>query len=598
MRAIDAALKARIELAQQTLYNNANPQMDVTVTRPRTPITRAGFWQESIVTAGATSVCTSVCVRRQVKHPTRAYVAYVTEGGSLVVKYADLVSVAFDHLEWITVETIAGCTACAVELDGFFRSVPRGRVEFLTDETPWLFYVTAAGALMGGLLGGSYEVLAAANVTAVDAIRGEASYYKDEDQGLLLFYIVEGSVYYRQLIAGVWGDQATVTLAPANAAKIKAERVFDWRIVLQVTDAAGALYEIFARMQASGWNGTEYVALTGAEIVETTIFDIVYSEHDQAPEYITLDAGSDLLQLMSIYSPLLVSARNLPVLIEDPENPGQYLLDYGYLVEFTFDQYIPNAADYPGDFKLIDDYGVVWYGQSAEVSAQSATENGHKVLVTFNNFNNAGSPVTAAAVAGNLWNGYAVLEASSVEFTATNLVPFYVPPPVVVGISNLDARTIAIEFDKAILDIASQSGFVVTAQEPNMSPIGTLSLKTYGVSSITADPGNAMIIHVNLTAIGRLKYPIGDVTIAFTGSLGGPGGAMVDPFTQGFTPTLTTLVFNPNDPEYITFSAAMLTAAVSTVTYGQRQLLEPDYTTLSAIVILTAVLTHIDDLPE
>lgn len=431
MRSIDATLQARIELAQQTLFNNANPQMDVQVTRPRTPITRAGFWQESIVTEDATAICTSVAVRRQVKNPTRAYVAYVTSGGTLVVKWADL-SLAWESMVWTVAETISGCVACAVELDGSFVQAPRNRVEYLTDATPWLFYVTDAGALMGGPLGGTYETLVATNVTAVDAIRGVASLYKDVDQGLLVFYIINGAVYYREYINGSWESQLSVSLAPANAVRIKAERVFDWRIVLQVADNTGALYEVFSRMESSGWQSLERaVTLSGAGVTSTELINIDYADYTQEDTAITLvGVGCITVLNMSIYSPALRAAHNIATSTEDPENPGQYYDDYGYRVVFEFNQCVINAAEYPGDFKLVDSYGSSWYGQQAVVEDRF-------VIVTFTDFNNAGNPITAYALAGNLWNGYTALTETSVAFNATGLVPTFIPSPVPQSATNI-----------------------------------------------------------------------------------------------------------------------------------------------------------------
>lgn len=587
MRAIDATLKARIELAQQTLYNNANPQMDVTVTRPRTPITRAGFWQESIVTAGATAVCTSVCVRRQVKHPTRAYVAYVTDGGTLVVKYADL-SAAFADLDWITIETIAGCSACALEFNGSFVPAPRGRVEYLTDETPWLFYVTSGGALMAGLLGGAYESLAGANVVALDAIRGVASRYKDEDQGLLLFYVIAGVVYYKAFISGAWSEAYTVAVAPESAVSVKAERVFDWRIVLHITDSGGALFEVFSRMAISGW--TQHGTLRpAAASLEAYLTDVNYLDA-RGSDYLRAASAEHESWNMSIYSPALIAACNIGTSIEDPENPGEFIEDFGYRVVFEFDQIVRNAADFAGDFKLTDDYNMSWYGQAASV-------NGRFVTVTFANFNNAGSPVLAKALAGNLSNGYTLLTETSVEFEAAGLVPYYVPAPIPQTAWNTDANTIFVTFDLPIIDISAQTGFAVTALEPNMSPGGTLSTKTYGFSaaSIEADPHTIKII---LTTAGRLKFPQGDVTINFTGAMYGPGNSAVAPFSLSFTPTITAYVFNPNSQSYLHPAAMLLTTSRPAVTYSQYEFRPGEACIRPASATMVATRTHIDDLPE
>jgi len=483
MRAIDATLKARIQLAQQTLYNNAEPKMDVTVSRPRTPITRAGFWQESIVTAGATAICTSVAVRRMVDKPTRAYVAYVTDAGSLVVKYAEL-NTAISRLIWITVETIADCTACAIDFDGHFANLVSKNINYLTDELPWLFYVTSAGALKGGILGETYDTLVASNVMALDAIRGVASKYKDLDQGLLLFYIIGGDVYYNQLIAGVWTGQEQVTLAPANSVSIKAERVFDWRIVLQVMDNTGALYEIFTKMEASGWNGTDFIQITDITIA-TALIEVFYSEY-QNTENISVDVGIDAWN-MATYSPTLLRAWNIATSTEDPENPGTYYDDYGYRVVFEFDECIMNAVAYPADFKLVDAYNNVWYGQSVQQDYHSRF-----VTVTFTDFNNAGNDVTAVALAGNLWNGLTMLTETSVEFTATELVPTFIPAPVPVSIWNIDNKNIIVKFDLPIASINSQSGFAVSGYEPSMSPEGALIATNY-VNNLIAhdDPSEA-----------------------------------------------------------------------------------------------------------
>jgi hypothetical protein len=416
MRAIDATLKARIELAQQTLYNNAQPQMEVTVTRPRTPITRAGFWQESIVTAGATAICTSVAVRRSVKNPTRAYVAYVTSGGSLVVKYADL-NTAFSNLNWITEETIAGCTACALEFDGSFVPSTRGRVEYLTDETPWLFYVTSEGELMAGLLGGTYESLAGANVTAIDAIRGVASIYKDEDQGLMVFFIQAGDVYHRDLIAGIWEEQAAVTLAPADAVSIKAERVFDWRIVLQITDSGGALYEVFSKMQASGWNSHEFIELAGMT-ASAVVYPINFLNSKSADEQILIAAGLAVADNKYTLSPVFYRAWN----IEDDGDWGKYIV-------LRFDERVWNTKGHEDGFYFEDALGVIWYGQTIE-------NNGSTIIIEFVNFNNATSPVTLYYEPGEVMGDIVALEADSIALELSGLVPYETTPPEIVSIEN------------------------------------------------------------------------------------------------------------------------------------------------------------------
>jgi hypothetical protein len=171
MRYIDETIRARLLQAQKTLYNNANPSMDVIAVRPTTAITNKDFWQESIVAADTTATCTTVALRRTSgRTADRAYVAYISDG-TLTVKSA-MLTPPINQISWTVVETIANCIGCAVEFNGSFVKSEINKVEYLTDELPWLFYVTSTGQLMAGVLGGSYESLVGANVT--ELMRSEA----------------------------------------------------------------------------------------------------------------------------------------------------------------------------------------------------------------------------------------------------------------------------------------------------------------------------------------------------------------------------------------------------------------------------------------
>lgn len=431
MRYIDPALRAKLLLAQQTYYQNAEPHIEVIVNRSRTPITYKGFWEEVIVTAGVTSISTSVAVRKTSRSAAdRAYVAYVEDNNDLTVKSAAF-TYPISNMIWDVEETISGCLCCALDFDGSFVRASRDKVEFRTEETPWLFYVTSTGQLMAGVLGGPYESLVGANVTAVDAVRGVASKYKDIDQGLLVFYVIAGDLYYRDLIDGVWGDQTSVSIAPADLVSVHAERTFDYRIVLQVMDDSGKLYEIFTKMEASGWNGTEYAVKLLSAAASVVRTQINYLEAKHSDEAITLVVAPTEFWLMSINPPTLRKAWNVPIELETPYDPYDDNIDYGYVVIFEFNQIVRNAEMFPADFQIEDAYGSVWLGQEVEL-------NGRFVTVYFNNFNNAENSITATALAGNLSNGYTDLVETSVEFDAVGLVPVITEPPVPLSVENIE----------------------------------------------------------------------------------------------------------------------------------------------------------------
>lgn len=66
---------------------------------------------------------------------------------------------------------------------------------------------------------------------------------------------------------------------------------------------------------------------------------------------------------------------------------------------------------------------------------------------------------------------------------------------------------------------------------------------------------NTRQVQINLTDAGRLKYPQGDITLNFTGSINGIYGNNVAPFINTFTPVNIIPIFNPNDRENISASA-------------------------------------------
>lgn len=414
MRSIDPVLKERLLAMQQTLYQNAQPSMEVQVIRPRTPIFHKRFWQESIVAENTTAQSTSVAIRNTGSRADRAYVAYVSEG-TLTVKSAVL-AYPVVQMGWEVVLTIPDCAACALEFDGRFVPASLGKVEYLTEELPWLFYTTTSGQLMAGILGGPYESLVGANVTGVDAIRGIASRYGDIDQGLLVFYLLNGNVYCNSRVAGLWEGQQLVSLAPANAVSIRAERVFDWRIVLQVTDNTGALYEVFSMMEASSWNAQTYLAtrLTiSSELISVTYLGTYHEAFLSAD----LQVSSILLYGLP---PEMVAARNI-------DNGSG---DYGYLVEVDFDEAIFGETGNEGSFVLQDEDENEW-------AAVSIARTDRTLTLDFDNFNNAVGTCSVVYTPGTLIGEVEPVMAHSVSFLPTGLFPFYVPPPVVVSLENL-----------------------------------------------------------------------------------------------------------------------------------------------------------------
>lgn len=137
-------------------------------------------------------------------------------------------------------------------------------------------------------------------------------------------------------------------------------------------------------------------------------------------------------------------------------------------------------------------------------------------------------------------------------------------------------------------------GWDVYATEKSMIPGGADVVNHYTVRRVSlADNGYSVLLWLDLR--DRILYPSGDITVAFTGTLTGPGNSNVAPFTLTFTPASISPVFNPNDAEYVEVSGQG-TAVLYAITrsYAQAGI---EYVELNSATA-TAVRYHIDDIPQ
>jgi hypothetical protein len=269
---------------------------------------------------------------------------------------------------------------------------------------------------MYGLVGQeTYEPLVASGVSNFDAVMGVESRYGEISQGLIVFYVVAGAVCYKQFIDGVWQGQETVTIAPANAVSVKAERLFDYRIVLHVADSTGALYEVFSKMEASGWNSQDFIQ---AKIsVASSSLAIGYPTH------------SEIEQITAIILPLTASLYNLSPVIVEAQNVDDGLGDYGHKVLVTFDERI---YDVDTGFSMTDMESGAWPSLSVAKISDRVVE------VTFANFNNAVGDCTVIYTPGAMMGDIVAVEADSIVFSPIGLVPFATDPPAPISIENIE----------------------------------------------------------------------------------------------------------------------------------------------------------------
>lgn len=570
MRYVDPSMRARLLTAQQTLYKNADPRAIVRLSRPTTALTNATFLERQIIDfANVTAV--SVAVRHKMHGTDRLYIGYIS-GGEMRVISAQASPAMSQHV-WIDEGERMPATACALAFDGTMPKNRYGKIEFVTEDKPWIFWIS--GGALYAKHNGVTETLATENATAVTAVRAMWSDVGGFDFGLCVFFILSGAIYYRQYIDGAWLDAVPVSFGPSVTwAEITATRTWDYRVALQCKDTTGAIYELYTEFMGVAKQNTEHIDILDISAVGELIK--VHYIDTAADEHINIAAISASGALIYGLSSVAKSARN----IADGTN-------WGALAEITFDHPLHDVAGNAPKFTLTDSAGTVFQGESIALS-----EDGLTLTVGFTDFNGAVGNVTIAYAGGTIQSPAVALADFTIAFTPQNLVPPVKDPATVTGITNADTSTIAISFTDAISCAtlpALASAITVTGSEYDYVPGGTIAAKQYAVSAASIT-GNTL----TLTLANRMRAPVGNVTVAYngTGGLTSPGGQVVA-FADPFVPTIPAPLNNPNDPEHINIANITASGALTKINYANTA---TDSHVNIANITATGTLKHINDI--
>lgn len=424
MRTVPSYISERLNKNIQTRANKAAPSASLWVGRPTTVMVDDTFLErQTVISANAKDVSIAVCHPKVNSVNTRIYMAYISDGVAKVVTAAHKYKMSA-HI-WKDTGFAEDATAVSIAYDGTMPKAIVGDVEFVTEQTPWVFWVNG-GALYGKKLGGETVRLAEANCTDVSAIRAMWSSAGGFDFGLVVFFLLSGKLYYRQLIGGVWMDAELVSFGPnVTWSEIAAFRTWDYRIGVQGKTTAGAIYEMFTQFMGIGKQNTEHIDLRNIE-TDANLIGLDYHNGSET-EHIGLSdihAGAPFGGLYSTDVPVLVSAEN----VEDANG------DWGTTVVVEFSNYLV-AADVAANnlsFSLVDGQNIAYYPSSATLG-----EDGTTVTLVFGDFNPAYGTCEIRYTPGSIYSLATVaVQATSASFTPQNLNPPDVPQPEVESIWN------------------------------------------------------------------------------------------------------------------------------------------------------------------
>lgn len=548
MRSIPSILSSRLKSNIQTRASKSDPSASLWVGRPNTVLVDDAFLErQTAKTASIEDVSIAVCHSKIKKANTKIYMAYISDGTAKVVSANSKYAMA-QH-SWSDEGFSQTATAVSIAFDGTMPMTDRGDVEFVTEEIPWVFWVND-GMLFAQKLGGETITLAESNCVDISAIRAAWSQASTFDFGLVAFFILGSSLYYRQLINGEWTDAELVSFGPSGVywAEVSAFRTWDYRVGVQLKSTDGDIYELFTQFMGIGTRHAEHLQLVDSVVTGSKTTQIHYTDLRSLPEHLEIVGIENTTIYSGLYGvgvPTLVAVYN----IDDGSG------DFGRIVIFEFDKELnaESVASSIGSFHFMDEEEKYYFAYNISVDS-----TGRGVVLHFVDINNAVGECVACYEPGEIITMTdEVLNRQEYRFTPVNLVPNDVVLPEVLEISNTNeiGTEIIITFTEPLISVPEDvySKFIVTIYEPEYSPEGALSQSVKSVVSVTRkdDDNCSIILHLEDGMYTSIRNAVGDVTVQYIGTeiLGVEGPVLG--FRKNFTPTNLYMKPNPHTAEHL-----------------------------------------------
>lgn len=494
MRNLPSYISQRLNQNIQIWSNKTDINSKIWVSRPSTVLLDERLLERQTVTnSPITDVSIAVCHPRARRSNTEIYIGYISNCQARIV-HAKHKTKMSAH-EWFDTGFVVDATAISVAFDGTMPRSYGSEVEFVTEEVPWIFWVdssTLYGKKLGLGISVDAFVLAETNCTDVSAIRAMWSSAGGFDFGLVVFFIVNGKIFYRQLIDDEWMDAEAVTYGPEDVTwkEVAAFRTWDYRIGIQAKTTTGAIYELYTQFMGIGKQNTEHIDTkvdANTDLIKVKKYNLASKDNVSIS---SIESGTPYGGLYSTLPPNIISAYN----IEDENG------DWGKKIVIVSDVHLraDEIASNFASFAITDSLGRTFSANSAELSI----EDGLTITLTFEDFNAANgeciisyTPGTAITMADTK------MKYTELAFTPINLVAPEIPVPEVVDIWNLDSEgnNLAIQFTEAIIgDInGNETKFTITMQEYDMVPEGTLREATRTGTGIKIYSSEEELIDLN-----------------------------------------------------------------------------------------------------
>lgn len=503
MRSIPSYILERLNKYVQTRSNASTPSTKMWIGRPSTVLVNDQFLErQTVSTIPVTDLSIAVCHPREMRSNTRICIGYISGGVAKVVEAKHKTSM--DDHAWLDSGFNEPATAIAVAYDGSMPKADNGNVEFVTEKTPWVFWVNDS-VLYGRKLYSDEGtvILAETNCTDVSAVRAMHSTVGGFDFGLVIFFILNSQLFYRQLINGEWTDAESVSFGPSSVTwkEVAAFRTWDYRIGVQAKSTSGDIYELFTQFMGVGKQNVEHIQVDvepKANYVAIGDTDFRTDEHVEA--------------VVSIFGTRTYGLSSVPV---SAYNVDDGTGNYGTTIRINLDQPVTNVAGNSANFFLKDGNNAAYICYDCQVSSDGKT-----LILTFMDFNLAeGTTLTIDYVPGTIMSPAVAMDAFTFTFTPENLVAPDIPVPEPVEAWNLNAEgtEVALRFSQSLVgDITGYETPVAYVQKSiDLSSATITALNSYSStnSQTKVADGNTSTYWRGTTAVNWIQLKLVETKI-------------------------------------------------------------------------------------
>lgn len=316
MRAIPQSLLEKIKKQNQTIYEGAEPKMSVAVARARSSIMDATYFTVETIRQkeGLGDIALAIRRMKPYGYPDRIYEIHIDNGIAKTAyrEYPDKLKQG-----WKTGFDLEAARSVAIAFDGRWELSNRKVWQPVTDEKPYIFWVTTAGDLYVQLWDKAETKIKLAEGTAkVSSIRGwKSTNGVLTDQGVVCAYIkTDGKVYYRNFCeqhngSFMWEYEKEITQLMPAITNINLFRTNDYRIGIAVEKTNGSITWLITARSWSGMANTPESIAVGLKDFTINVIPIGYHQtHNN--EHITVGLTDFYIGCAKPIYPEIVSITN------------------------------------------------------------------------------------------------------------------------------------------------------------------------------------------------------------------------------------------------------------------------------------------------